>query len=100
VADSGDDEVYGGAGGEAFIFGREGSDLLVGRSGADNIFISEFPNTNPGVDTVKGGGNEGIDAVDGRKDFVDCGRGLDDYVEFDRRKDEVETNCETRVPKP
>jgi Ca2+-binding RTX toxin-like protein len=73
-----DDKVYGGPGSE--------SDLLSGGPGADNIFTDESPNTDPGMDTVKGDkGNDGIDAADGFKDFIDCG------------KDKV-TNCERRNP--
>ena len=68
----GDDRVYGGAGAEVFIFGRGARDLLSGSPGADEIIADEFPDTDPGVDTVKGGrGNDGIDAVDGLKDIID-----------------------------
>jgi hypothetical protein len=50
------------------------------------------------VDTVKGGkGNDGIDAADGFKDFIDCGKGKQDTVFFDVGKDKV-TNCERRNP--
>jgi len=94
----GNDAIYGGPGGEVFIFGREGSDLLVGGLGRDNTFTSEFPDINPGVDTVRAG-NDGIDAADGFKDVVNGGPGNDAYVEFDRGLDTVASNCEYRVPK-
>ena len=98
--DKGDDAVYGGPGSEVFIYGREGSDLLVGNLGRDNIFTSEFPNINPGVDTVRAGpDNDGIDAEDGFKDFIDCGTGDSDLVYFDRGLDAVASNCERQRPR-
>lgn len=69
--------------------------------GADNIFADEFPDIDPGVDTVRGGrGNDSIDAADGFKDIVNCGKGRDDFVIFDRRKDEISSSCERRDPEP
>ena len=95
--EEGDDRVYGGVGAEVFIFGRGGRDLLSSGPGSDNIFADEFPDTDPVVDTVKGGrGNDGIDAVDGFKDIIDCGKGPDDFVVFDRNRYEVAANCERR----
>lgn len=96
----GNDEVYGGPGGEVFIFGRGGSDTLVGGGGQDNIFTTEFPSSSPGVDTVRAGaGNDGIDAVDGFKDLINCGTGDSDLVYFDQGLDEVASNCERQRPR-
>jgi Ca2+-binding RTX toxin-like protein len=93
----GDDRVYGGAGAEVFIFGRGARDLLSGSPGADEIIADEFPDTDPGVDTVKGGrGNDTIYASDDIKDKIDCGAGRD-FVQFDQGLDTV-TNCEDKLP--
>jgi hypothetical protein len=51
------------------------------------------------VDTVRAGaGNDGIDADDGFKDFIDCGTGDSDLVYFDGGLDQVARNCEIRNP--
>ncbi len=91
--------VYGGLDSEVFIYGRGGSDLLVGSGGRDNIFTTESPSANPGVDTVRAGdGNDGIDAVDGFRDVINCGTGDSHLVYFDRGLDVVACDCERRNP--
>jgi Ca2+-binding RTX toxin-like protein len=97
----GNDEIYGGEDADIRLSGEAGNDKVYGGPGADNIFTNESPDTNPGVDTVKGGrGNDGIDAADGFKDLIDCGRGPDDFVIFDQGLDKIAANCEDRSPQP
>jgi Ca2+-binding RTX toxin-like protein len=101
----GDDRIYGGDGPDT-LYGFGGSDLLVGGDDADYIFAEEFRtrlghpgiarSTNPGIDTVSAGaGGDHIEAVDGRRDVIDCGGGKD-AVWFDERLDTVSPDCELR----
>lgn len=101
----GDDRIYGGDGRDT-LYGFGGSDLLVGGDASDYIFAEEFRtrpghpgiarSTNPGTDTVSaGGGGDHIEAVDGRRDVIDCGGGKD-AVWFDERLDTVSADCELR----
>jgi len=59
----GSDKLYGGAGRDE-VYGGPGRDYLVGGSGPENWL---------------GGGRGGdtIEAVDGEKDFIQCGAGFD-----------------------
>jgi Ca2+-binding RTX toxin-like protein len=101
----GDDEIYGD-GGRDTLYGFGGSDLLVGGGRADYIFAGEFRfgmgrpgfvrSKNPGVDTVSAGaGGDHIEAVDNRRDVIDCGGGKD-AVWFDEGLDVVASNCELK----
>jgi Ca2+-binding RTX toxin-like protein len=101
----GDDRIYGGDGPDT-LYGFGGSDLLVGGDDTDYIFAEEFRtrlghpgiarSTNPGIDTVSAGaGGDHIEAVDGRRDVIDCGGGKD-AVWFDERLDTVSPDCELR----
>ena len=101
----GDDRIYGGDGPDT-LYGFGGSDLLVGGDDTDYIFAEEFRtrlghpglarSTNPGMDTVRAGaGGDHIEAVDGRRDVIDCGGG-EDAVWFDERLDTVSPDCELR----
>ncbi len=93
----GNDRLYGGLGND-FLNGYGGDDLLVGGEGHDVFDARELSSLNPGVDTIKGGdGGDVIQAEDGRKDFIDCGRG-EDEVYFDKDKDVI-TNCEIKHPR-
>lgn len=56
-------DVLRGQGGNDCLYGEGGSDELVGGSGADRLH--------------GGAGNDFLDARDGRRDTLDCGRGRD-----------------------
>jgi Ca2+-binding RTX toxin-like protein len=67
----GDDWLSGGSGADR-LFGGRGADRLVGGAGADRL------DGGPGRDVLRGqGGRDVIDARDGVRDRVDCGRGHD-----------------------
>ena len=101
----GNDMLYGG-GGRDSLYGFGGSDLLAGGAGDDYILAGEFrtgmsrpavaTSKNPGVDIVSaGGGEDHVEAIDRRKDLIDCGGG-DDAVWFDVGLDVVSPNCERK----
>ena len=101
----GNDRLYGGGGRDA-LYGFGGSDLLAGGGGVDYILAGEFrtgmgrpgfaTSKNPGVDIViAGASGDHIEAIDRRKDIIDCGSG-DDAVWFDVGLDVVSPNCERR----
>jgi Ca2+-binding RTX toxin-like protein len=101
----GNDKLYGGAGRDS-LYGFGGSDLLLGGGGVDYILAGEFRSSisrpgvatskNPGVDIVNAGaGGDHVEAVDRRRDFIDCGSGLD-AVWFDEGLDVVSPNCERK----
>ena len=101
----GNDMLYGG-GGRDLLYGFGGSDLLVGGDGVDYILAGEFrmgmsrptvaTSKNPGVDIVSAGaGGDHVEAIDRRKDIIDCGSG-DDAVWFDVGLDVVSPNCERK----
>ena len=95
----GADKVSGGAGND-LLTGAGRADVLLGGPGNDLILAEEgAENGRPGGrDTVKGGdGQDIIEAVDGFKDVIDCGRGRD-KVRYDRGIDTVE-NCEEKTPR-
>src|SRR5918994_3774675 len=88
----GNDMLYGGDGRDS-LYGFGGSDQLVGGGGVDYILAGEFrtgmgrpgfaTSRNPGVDIVSAGDRgDHIEAIDRRKDIIDCGSG-DDAVWFD-----------------
>lgn len=94
-------EYLAGGGYDDVIYGLGGNDTLRGGAGADRIFGG------PGNDVITGGsgsdrlwggrGSDTIDAVDGERDYIDCGPGADRAVvdKFDKV-----LNCEvveTRV---
>jgi Ca2+-binding RTX toxin-like protein len=74
---AGNDEEFGDAGNDV-VEGDAGSDLLVGGSGHDRL--------------LGGPGNDVLNAADGVRDVVDCGRGRDRAV-VDRR--DVVRHCES-----
>jgi Ca2+-binding RTX toxin-like protein len=101
----GDDRIYGDNGRDT-LYGFGGADLLVGGDEADYIFAEEFRtrlghpgiarSTNSGIDTVSAGaGADHIEAVDHRRDVIDCGGGKD-AVWFDEELDTVSSDCELR----
>ncbi len=101
----GNDMLYGGDGRD-LLYGFGGSDLLVGGGGVDYILAGEFrtgmghpgfaTSRNPGVDIViAGASGDHIEAIDRRKDIIDCGSG-DDAVWFDVGLDVVSPNCERK----
>lgn len=101
----GNDRVYGGGGRDA-LYGFGGSDLLYGGDGVDYILAGEFRTSmsrpgvatsrNPGVDIVSAGaGGDHVEAIDRRRDVIDCGGG-EDAVWFDEGLDVVSPNCERR----
>ena len=101
----GNDMLYGGDGRD-LLYGFGGSDLLVGGGGEDYILAGEFrmsmsrpgvaTSKNPGVDIVSAGsGEDHIEAIDRRRDIIDCGSGTD-AVWFDVGLDVVSSNCERR----
>ena len=102
------------------IFGQGGSDTIYGNGGADNIWGDWHQVVDPGEpgsDTIYGGtgrdrlqgderrdtldggpGNDRIEAKDGERDIIDCGRGADDWAFFDRGGLDKVSNCEVRNP--
>jgi Ca2+-binding RTX toxin-like protein len=101
----GNDTLYGGEGRDS-LYGFGGSDLLVGGDGVDYILAGEFrmgmdsprvaTSKNPGVDIVSAGAQgDHIEAIDRRRDIIDCGSGVD-AVWFDVGLDVVSPNCERR----
>jgi Ca2+-binding RTX toxin-like protein len=100
----GDDELYGSEGADN-LTGYGGSDLLRGGGMADDINAQEDnrPTENPGEDTVIAhSGRDEIEALDGFKDTINCGDGVD-TVFFDDGPvvfDVVADNCENRNPLP
>ena len=101
----GNDKLFGGAGRDS-LYGFGGSDVLVGGGGMDYILAGEFrtgmgrpgvaTSKKPGVDTVSAGaGGDHIEAIDQRRDVIDCGDGKD-AVWFDEGRDVVSRNCEVR----
>ncbi len=101
----GNDRIYGD-GGRDMLYGFGGSDVLIGGGKADYIFALEYRirmgrpavarSNNPGTDTVRAGsGGDHIEAVDGRRDVIDCGGGKD-AVWFDEGLGEVSRNCELK----
>lgn len=71
------DEVWGGFGADVLRGGPgKGVDYLTAGAGDDSLFLGR------GVEQVEGNrGNDRIHLVeDGRRDYVDCGRGKDDVV--------------------
>jgi hypothetical protein len=77
-------------------FGR--SDRYYGGDGDDEINAHEG-GAPTGTDTIEGQGDDDtIYTVDGVKDSIDCGDGIDD-VTFDDGIDVV-ANCESQSPQP
>jgi Ca2+-binding RTX toxin-like protein len=101
-------------------FGQGGSDTIYGNGGADNIWGDWHQVVDPGEpgsDTIYGGtgpdwlqgderrdtldggpGNDRIEAKDGERDIIDCGRGADDWTFFDKGGLDKVSNCEVRNP--
>ena len=101
----GNDMLYGGDGHDS-LYGFGGSDLLMGGYGEDYILAGDFrwsrgrpgvaTSRNPGVDIVSAGAKgDHVEAVDRRRDIIDCGGGVD-AVWFDVGLDVVSPNCERR----
>lgn len=81
------DCLYGGPGNDS-IYGRSGGDLIDGGTGNDVLYGGSAAwSTRRGVNTIIGGpgrdvihagwADDIVRAVDGEKDFVDCGGGVD-----------------------
>ena len=85
-AGSSGDRVTGGGGNDR-VNGNSGNDSITGNGGRDRLKGSS------GRDKLSGGsGGDRIDARDGRRDRVNCGRGRDTVIAD--RKDRVARNCE------
>jgi Ca2+-binding RTX toxin-like protein len=78
------------------ICSLDGNDTLRSMAGPDSVSAGPgddqvYPG--PGRDTVSAGpGNDYVDTVDGYRDVVDCGSGIDRVLADSR--DRVSTNCE------
>jgi uncharacterized delta-60 repeat protein len=82
----GNDKLFG-AGGNDTLKGGKGNDILNGGRGKDKL------NGGKGKDRYRGGsGNDSINAKDGVREKVDCGKGKKDRATVDR-KDKVK-GCE------
>jgi Ca2+-binding RTX toxin-like protein len=89
VGDDGNDRLDGGPGNDR-LDGGTGSDQIDGGSGADRIVGGASP------DRIGGGsGNDTINAVDRRRDHVNCGSGRKDLVRADRG--DILSHCEKVV---
>ena len=88
-------EYLAGGGFDDTIFGLAGNDTLLGGAGADRIFGgsgNDVVTGGGGADHLWGGrGSDTINAVDGERDYIDCGPGRDRAVAD--RFDSV-VNCE------
>lgn len=94
----GDDELYGSSGPDVLI-ASGGSDLYNGGGDADEIYAYE-DSLNEGEDTVVGGGGRDyIEAQDGVKDTINCGKGYD-VVYYDEGIDVVSRNCNEQHHEP
>jgi len=105
VALEGDDVVDGFPGNDKILgnedednlLGAEDSDDVNGGDGNDTVDLVSF-DTAGSVDSGKGGdGNDIVQAQDGNKDIINCGRGKKDKVFFDVGLDSV-TRCEVTNP--
>jgi RTX calcium-binding nonapeptide repeat (4 copies)/WD40-like Beta Propeller Repeat len=83
-------EYLAGGGYDDTIFGLAGNDTLRGGTGADRIFGgagNDVITGGAGADRLWGGqGSDTINAVDGERDYIDCGPGPDRAVvdKFDK----------------
>ena len=86
-AGAGNDRVRGGGGGDC-LDGQRGNDVLLGQAGPDRLTGGAGADTlsgGAGRNVLKGGpGNDRINAANGVRDTVDCGRGRRDAVKADR----------------
>jgi Ca2+-binding RTX toxin-like protein len=101
---NGNDELIGtnkedklsGRGGDDYLEGRAAADTLKGGSDEDQIRGMkgrDYLSGGRGKDILLGGnGSDRIEADDGYRDSINCGKGLDDKANVDD-KDSVE-NCE------
>ena len=101
----GDDRLFDEDGRDV-LYGFGGSDVPVGGGEADYVSAGEFrtrmgrpsvaTSKNPGVDIVSAGaGGDHIEAIDRRRDIIDCGGGKD-AVWFDEGLDVISPDCEVR----
>jgi hypothetical protein len=95
---AGDDRVRG-RGGRDCMLGHAGRDVLVGGPGGDVIdggFGRDVLRAGGGRNRLHGGpGNDALNAVNGRRDFVSCGRGRRDVARVDPV--DVVRGCELRL---
>jgi hypothetical protein len=93
----GNDTIDGGTGNDT-IYGAGGADKLTGGDGNDNLFGAggndvlsggkgnDKLSGGPGTNVYSGGpGNDTINARNGKKETVDCGRGKKDSATVDKR---------------
>ena len=81
--DGGDDKLLGGRGDDE-VYGSDGGDIVAG---------------NPGNDRLSGGtSSDRIEAVDGMRDVIACGKGPRDVAVYDRGIDRLR-DCEIRQPR-
>jgi len=93
----GNDLLKGGPGFDVLV-GYGGNDELGGGRSGDFIFAEES-SLNEGEDIVNGGrGNDFIEARDGVKDTINCGRGKFDVAFFDTGGIDTVVNCEFENP--
>ena len=101
----GDDLLVGGPDreegrykGNDVLWGGSGSDILHGGAGDDNLFGENQANPDPGgkhEDVFRGGdGKDLLEALDGQRDELYCGEGLDHYVADE--VDYVNSSCEKK----
>ncbi|MGQ0826670.1 MAG: reprolysin-like metallopeptidase [Actinomycetota bacterium] len=101
--------VLDGQGGDDDLLGGGGDDTLRGGGGRDRIYADGPPDAEvtlsgalalttgtPGLDTVDAGpGDDFVDVVDGRRDVVECGPGVDKlFYELSEFAEDIVTNCE------
>jgi Ca2+-binding RTX toxin-like protein len=104
-----EDQMYG-IGGNDTMYGKDGADSMwgdwhqvidPGEPGNDTMYGGNGPDRLQGderTDTLNGGrGNDRIEAKDGERDIINCGRGMEDVAFFDRGIDSV-SNCEIKNP--
>jgi Ca2+-binding RTX toxin-like protein len=88
AADDGNDQLTGAEGNDT-LYGGGGRDVLDGGPGADKLFGgngNDKLNGGSGSNKFSGGaGDDRINAVNGRRDTIDCGAGKRDRVVADKR---------------
>jgi Ca2+-binding RTX toxin-like protein len=96
VLGRGDADCLEGGAGKDTLRGQGGKDVLRGNGGRDVLLgAADADRLNPGTGkdkVVGGGGNDRIDSVDGSRDVVSCGRGVDRAMADSH--DQVAKSCE------
>jgi Ca2+-binding RTX toxin-like protein len=90
------EDTLSGRGGDDYLQGRGAADMLKGNDGGDDVVGGkgrDYLSGARGKDTLLGNrGNDRIDADDGYRDYINCGKGEEDKVVIDKK--DFTKNCE------